>query len=128
MMSVGMHCRLLGRPGPHRARCSASSTTSQTHDRVWVCRRIDIARHWTADASLRRERLHMKTQHADPRADSTPPARANSSRLLDGIYEHSPWIAAAALARAAVRDRSPHLKHALVRGRARGRRATRSSR
>ena len=27
MMSIGMHCRLLGRPGPHRARCSASSTT-----------------------------------------------------------------------------------------------------
>ena len=32
----------------HRARCSASSTTSQQHDRVWVCRRIDIARHWKA--------------------------------------------------------------------------------
>ena len=48
MMSIGMHCRLLGRPGPHRARCSASWTTSQAHDRVWVCRRIDIARHWKA--------------------------------------------------------------------------------
>ena len=30
----------------HRRRCSAFSTTSQQHDRVWVCRRIDIARHW----------------------------------------------------------------------------------
>lgn len=45
MLSIGMHCRLLGRPGrivglqkflDHIAR----------HDRVWVCRRIDIANHW----------------------------------------------------------------------------------
>jgi putative urate catabolism protein len=45
MLSIGMHCRLLGRPGrliglqrflDHIAR----------FDRVWVCRRIDIARHW----------------------------------------------------------------------------------
>jgi peptidoglycan/xylan/chitin deacetylase (PgdA/CDA1 family) len=45
MMSIGMHCRLLGRPG-RIVRCSASLDHIATHDRVWVCRRIDIARHW----------------------------------------------------------------------------------
>jgi putative urate catabolism protein len=45
MMSVGMHCRLLGRPGRMRA-LQRFLDHVQAHDRVWVCRRIDIARHW----------------------------------------------------------------------------------
>jgi allantoinase len=45
MMSVGMHCRLLGRPGRIRALQRFLDHLEQ-HDRVWVCRRIDIARHW----------------------------------------------------------------------------------
>jgi peptidoglycan/xylan/chitin deacetylase (PgdA/CDA1 family) len=45
MMSVGMHCRLLGRPGRIRA-LQMFLDHVQRHDRVWVCRRIDIARHW----------------------------------------------------------------------------------
>jgi allantoinase len=45
MMSVGMHCRLLGRPG-RIAALQRFLDHVQEHDRVWVCRRIDIARHW----------------------------------------------------------------------------------
>jgi putative urate catabolism protein len=45
MMSVGMHCRLLGRPGRFRA-LQRFLDHIESHDRVWVCRRIDIARHW----------------------------------------------------------------------------------
>ncbi len=45
MMSVGMHCRLLGRPGRIRA-LQRFLDHVESHDRVWVCRRIDIARHW----------------------------------------------------------------------------------
>lgn len=45
MMSVGMHCRLLGRPGRMRA-LQRFLDHVQAHDRVWVARRIDIARHW----------------------------------------------------------------------------------
>ncbi len=45
MMSVGMHCRLLGRPGRIRA-LQRFLDYIATHDRVWVCRRIDIAQHW----------------------------------------------------------------------------------
>jgi len=47
MMSVGMHCRLLGRPGRMRA-LQRFLDHVQRHDRVWVTRRIDIARHWKA--------------------------------------------------------------------------------
>jgi peptidoglycan/xylan/chitin deacetylase (PgdA/CDA1 family) len=45
MMSIGMHCRLLGRPGRITA-LQRFLDHIQRHDRVWVARRIDIARHW----------------------------------------------------------------------------------
>ena len=45
MMSVGMHARLLGRPGRIRA-LQRFLDHIERHDRVWVTRRIDIARHW----------------------------------------------------------------------------------
>jgi peptidoglycan/xylan/chitin deacetylase (PgdA/CDA1 family) len=47
MMSIGMHCRLLGRPGRVRA-LQRFLDHVQSHDKVWVCRRVDIARHWRA--------------------------------------------------------------------------------
>ena len=45
MMSVGMHCRLLGKPGRIVALQKFLDHIAK-HDRVWVPRRIDIARHW----------------------------------------------------------------------------------
>ena len=45
MMSVGMHGRLLGRPGRVVALQRFLDHVAR-HERVWVCRRIDIARHW----------------------------------------------------------------------------------
>ena len=47
MMSVGMHCRLLGKPG-RMAGLIKFLDHVEKHDRVWVTRRIDIARHWRA--------------------------------------------------------------------------------
>jgi peptidoglycan/xylan/chitin deacetylase (PgdA/CDA1 family) len=47
MMSIGMHCRLLGRPGRLRG-LQRFLDHVEKHDRVWVSRRIDIARHWQA--------------------------------------------------------------------------------
>lgn len=45
MMSVGLHCRLAGRPG--RAAALARFLDYVTgHDKVWLARRVDIARHW----------------------------------------------------------------------------------
>jgi allantoinase len=45
MMSIGMHCRLLGRPGRITA-LQRFLDHIQAHDKVWVCTRLDIARHW----------------------------------------------------------------------------------
>jgi putative urate catabolism protein len=47
MMSVGLHCRLAGRPGRALALARFLDHVA-AHDRVWVCRRLDIARHWHA--------------------------------------------------------------------------------
>lgn len=53
MMSIGMHCRLLGRPGRLRALQRFLDHIGR-YDRVWVCRRIDIARHWRATHPAKR--------------------------------------------------------------------------
>jgi len=45
MMSIGMHCRLLGKPGRFGA-LQKFLDHVQRHEHVWICRRIDIARHW----------------------------------------------------------------------------------
>ncbi|WP_413741494.1 allantoinase PuuE [Sodalis sp. RH15] len=45
MMSVGMHCRILGRPGRFRA-LQRFLDYIQQHEQVWICRRQDIAEHW----------------------------------------------------------------------------------
>jgi putative urate catabolism protein len=45
MMSVGLHCRLAGRPG-RAAALERFLDHVQRHSGVWICRRIDIARHW----------------------------------------------------------------------------------
>ncbi|HXE25501.1 MAG TPA: allantoinase PuuE [Roseiarcus sp.] len=45
LMSVGLHPRLAGRPARARA-LGAALDHILKHDRVWVCRRIDVARHW----------------------------------------------------------------------------------
>ena len=47
MMSVGLHCRLAGRPG-RIAGLRRFVEYVRSHERVWVCRRVDIARHWRA--------------------------------------------------------------------------------
>jgi len=52
MLSVGLHCRLAGRPG----RIAALEQFLEyvlSHDRVWVCRRIEIAEHWIASHPYR---------------------------------------------------------------------------
>lgn len=47
MMSVGLHCRLAGRPGRSGA-LERFLDHVQRHEGVWICRRVDIARHWIA--------------------------------------------------------------------------------
>ncbi len=45
MLSIGLHCRLAGRPGRFAALRNFLDHI-QGHDQVWICRRVDIARHW----------------------------------------------------------------------------------
>ncbi len=47
MMSVGLHTRLAGRPG-RAAALERFLDHLVAHDDVWICRRVDIARHWIA--------------------------------------------------------------------------------
>jgi allantoinase len=45
MLSIGLHCRLVGRPG-RIAALERFLDHVQLHDKVWIARRVDIARHW----------------------------------------------------------------------------------
>ncbi len=45
MLSVGLHSRIVGRPA-RMAALERFLDYVQNHERVWICRRIDIARHW----------------------------------------------------------------------------------
>ena len=47
MMSIGLHCRLAGRPG-RAAALARFLDYVESYEDVWLCRRVDIARHWHA--------------------------------------------------------------------------------
>ena len=50
MMSVGLHCRLVGKPGRLKSLEKFSDYVLK-HDDVWICKRIDIAKHWIKNYS-----------------------------------------------------------------------------
>ena len=50
MMSVGLHCRLIGRPGRIQSLKKFLDYVKK-HQDVWICKRIDIARHWIKNYS-----------------------------------------------------------------------------
>jgi OHCU decarboxylase len=81
MMSIGLHCRLAGRPG--RAVALARFIDHiQSHEKVWIARRIDIADHW-------RQTHPFGTQDVYPsRMD-----QMTFVATYGGVFEHSPWIA-----------------------------------
>ncbi len=79
MMSVGLHCRLVGRPG--RAAALARFLDYVTsHENVWVAKRIDIARHWIR---------HHRPAELKPSGMSM----ALFLELFGDVFEHTPWIA-----------------------------------
>ena len=80
MMSVGLHCRLIGRPGKI-AGLRRFLEYAKGHAGVWFPRRIDIARHWAA---------------AYPPRRFDRPSRMDRETFVarfGGVFEHSPWIA-----------------------------------
>jgi putative urate catabolism protein len=52
MMSVGLHCRLVGRPG-RAAALTRFLDYARSHDAVWITTRAEIARHWHANHPYR---------------------------------------------------------------------------
>ncbi len=83
MLSIGLHCRLIGRPGK-LAGLMRFLDHAQAHEGVWFARRIDIARHWAAThPHQRRERPSQMD-------------RSSFVAQFGSIYEHSPWVAEAA--------------------------------
>ncbi len=86
MMSIGLHCRLVGRPG-RAAALARFLDYVQSHEKVWLARRIDIARYWA------------ETYPFQPNEDR--PSRLSKDAFIDrfgGVFEHSDWIARRAFA------------------------------
>ncbi|QIE57847.1 allantoinase PuuE [Pikeienuella piscinae] len=81
MLSIGLHCRLIGRPGRIQA-LKRFLDHARGHDGVWFARRIEIAEHWA--------RAHP------PAPAWERPSQMSLARFVEafgGVFEHSPWIA-----------------------------------
>tara|TARA_B100000686_G_scaffold280127_1_gene301080 strand:+ start:14 stop:922 length:909 start_codon:yes stop_codon:yes gene_type:complete len=51
MMSIGLHCRLIGRPGRIKSLINFLDYAMK-HEKVWICKRIDIAKHWIKNYAI----------------------------------------------------------------------------
>ena len=58
MMSIGLHCRLVGRPGRFAA-LERFLEYIETYDRVWIPTRLQIAEHWHREHRALAERAHV---------------------------------------------------------------------
>ncbi|MBN9346731.1 MAG: allantoinase PuuE [Devosia sp.] len=81
MMSLGLHCRLVGMPGRF-AGLRKFLDYVRSKDKVWIARRIDIAHHWA--------------RHHPYEAPDYVPSEMDRTQFVGhfgSIFEHSPWIA-----------------------------------
>ncbi len=81
MLSIGLHCRLVGRPG-RAAALQRALDYMAGHEGVWFATREQIADHWAA------------TQ--PPEVRDLRPSKMDQAAFVDafgGIFEHSPWVA-----------------------------------
>ncbi len=104
MLSIGLHCRLVGRPGRAAALKRALDYMSG-HDGVWFATRLQIAEHWA--------------QVQPPKGAQRPSEMDRDTFVSEfgGIFEHSPWIAerAHALELGATHDTAIGVHSALAR-------------
>ena len=80
MMSIGLHCRLVGRPG-RAAALKRFVDYVESHDDVWIATREEIADHWAAE--------HPNKRWARP----SQMDRESFVERFGSIFEHSPWVA-----------------------------------
>ncbi|WP_108485370.1 allantoinase PuuE [Oceaniglobus ichthyenteri] len=83
MLSIGLHCRLAGRPG-RTAALRRAIEYFQSHEGVWFATRLEIAQHWA------------KTHPHQRRTRPSDMDRDTFVAEFGSIFEHSPWIAEAA--------------------------------
>lgn len=81
MMSVGLHCRLVGMPGRF-AGLKRFVDYIQAKQKVWIAKRIDIAEHWLAEHPYRPQANRPSTLALD-----------DFTALFGNIFEHSEWVA-----------------------------------
>ncbi|MCV0393996.1 MAG: allantoinase PuuE [Rhizobiaceae bacterium] len=106
MMSIGLHCRLIGRPGRAAALRRFIDYVKGHGDRAWIATRGEIAAHWRA--------RHPYAPHG------LRPSRMDRDDFVarfGSIFEHSPWIAERAymLELGAAHDSAEGLHNALAR-------------
>jgi urate oxidase len=106
MMSVGLHCRLVGRPGRIKGLADFLDYIL-ARDKVWIPTRSQIAAHWRA-------------RHPAPAAGTERPTTMAKEAFVarfGGVFEHSPWIAERAfdLELGPVHDTATGLANALSR-------------
>jgi urate oxidase len=82
MMSIGLHCRLAGRPGRMKA-IRSFIDYAKTHQNVWFATRADIARHWRQHHPYQPRGLRPHLMGKD-----------DFMTHFGGVFEHSPWVAA----------------------------------
>jgi urate oxidase len=105
MLSVGLHCRLAGRPGRIQA-LKRFIEYVKSHDKVWFARRVDIARHW--------QEVHPAPTNTDRVSQLSRDAFVSR---YGGIFEHSAWVAERAhdLELGAAHDTASGLHNAMAR-------------
>lgn len=81
MMNIGLHCRLAGRPG-RAAALRRFVEYVKGREKVWLARRIDIARHWIEKHPYRAPELRPS------RMD-----RQSFVARFGSVFEHSAWVA-----------------------------------
>ncbi|SEQ83560.1 OHCU decarboxylase [Loktanella sp. DSM 29012] len=80
ILSIGLHCRIVGRPG-RAAALRRAIEYMKSHDRVWFATRLQIAEHWTKE---------------HPPMTTTRPSEMSRDQFVaefGGVFEHSSWIA-----------------------------------
>ena len=104
MMSIGLHCRLIGRPGKI-AGLKRFIDYIKTFPDVWIPRRIEIAEHWA--------QTHPHRRRERPSAMDRDAFLAR----FGAVYEHSPWVAERAwtLELGPAHDRPAGLANAMAR-------------
>ncbi len=87
MMSIGLHCRLAGRPGRIMA-LKRFLEHAMGHEDVWFAKRIEIAKHW--------KKVHPASEWSFQGNGTTKPSNMKKDDFAEtfgGIFEHSPWVA-----------------------------------